>query len=356
MLRNVSGNLQDVLHAIISAWRFATNLGILAQPIPRVAMTCAPRLNAENGKRLLAVALVCCGFAGHTTAARAQQERWPGAAVQSAKPAPQNEERWPSDTDPRIPSIWFPQTADDPDQKHHFESYGGADIGRNYWLIYSGITVAPFSDMHENGLRLRASGGYGGYSYTAAFSRDRSLQISYEAATNHIEALFGYQYKLGDITAKAFVGAAEITHAISPSDPNNPVNGKDFGFKGVLEFWWDIAPLWYGSLDLSYAEAHRTRSARLRVARRFSDHLSIGFEGRLNQDNSADAAATADGQSRFAEEPLDYAWLGLFGRYEWKRGEVSLSGGVNAKEVERVADGASDDLSFYATANFAIRF
>jgi hypothetical protein len=48
------------------------------------------------------------------------------------------------------------------------EVWGGADASAHVWLIYSGMTVAPHSDIFSDGLRLRVAGGYGGYTYVGA--------------------------------------------------------------------------------------------------------------------------------------------------------------------------------------------
>ncbi len=55
--------------------------------------------------------------------------------------------------------------ADDPPQYDWREVWAGAQASGNVWLLYSGLTVAPHSHMFDDGLRLRITSGYGGYSY-----------------------------------------------------------------------------------------------------------------------------------------------------------------------------------------------
>jgi hypothetical protein len=116
------------------------------------------------------------------------------------------------------------------------ETWSGVDAAKDNWLIYSGVTVAPWGHIHEAGWRMRLAGGYGQYSY----SGDRGIagipQLqTFEAATYYGDALIGYQERYGPLTAKAFVGISYVTHRIAPFDPENLVYGGDFGVKGALE-------------------------------------------------------------------------------------------------------------------------
>jgi len=46
------------------------------------------------------------------------------------------------------------------------EVWGGVDAASDQWLVYSGMTVAPWSrDIYSDGWRLRIGGGYGQFSY-----------------------------------------------------------------------------------------------------------------------------------------------------------------------------------------------
>ncbi|MEO1207215.1 MAG: cellulose biosynthesis protein BcsS [Pseudomonadota bacterium] len=239
---------------------------------------------------------------------------------------------------------------------NHFDSYAGADVGTNYWLVYSGVTVAPFSDVHQNGVRLRVSGGYGRYKYDSFRYGDVPSTQSFDVATNYLEALAGYQQKIGIMTAKGFIGVTQIDHAISPADPGNRVSGSQVGVKGTVELWFDLSDDWYASLDGSYTTAHKTRSARLRVGYRLQPNVSFGLEARLNQDAQADFKLSEDEDEVFRQEPLDYVLIGVFGRYEWPMGEVSGSIGLNASDVETTLMDGDADPTLYGTINTLFRF
>lgn len=231
----------------------------------------------------------------------------------------------------------------------HLETSFGADAGTDYWFLYSGATFAPYGDMHANGFRLRATGGYGAYEYLGPFKQ------RYEATTSFYEGLFGYLQQLGPLTAKAFVGVAQIDHRTTERHRPGVLDGSEFGFKGVVELWLNVDEDWYASLDLSYASAHETRSARARIGYRVDPNLSFGLEARFNQDSQADYKMSAAERPELQTDALDYTWVGAFARYEWETGEISASGGINAGGLNSHGS-FGDDLLAYATLNFLTRF
>ncbi len=243
------------------------------------------------------------------------------------------------------------------------EVWTGADASKDNWLVYSGITVSPFTHIHEDGLRLRAAGGYGGYRYKG----DRSLSPipeiqSFMARTYFTDALIGYQIHWGTMTAKAFAGVSAIGHDISPEDPENLVIGDEFGAKAVIEVWFDIGPASFASVDLSWSQAHETRAARLRAGHRFWPNISFGLEAALNLDGQADCDLGYKDETecndqfrgrRDKNELLDFARGGVFGRYEWDGGELSVSAGVSGGAFRGSRD---SDLDPYMTINWLKQF
>ncbi len=213
-----------------------------------------------------------------------------------------------------------PARAGEPEAKsHEFEVYAGADASSASWLVYSGATAAPFGGIYDNGLRLRASAGYGRYRYKA----DRWEQHGthepeivpdkkFSAATGFSDVLAGYLHRFGPLTAKAFAGVSIVEHDIAPFDPENSVQGMNAGLKGVVELWLNIDDASWASLDMSYTTAHKIGAVHMRNGYRVVPRLSAGIESILD-------ANAEDRQGR----------AGLFLRYEWNTGEVSASGGVS---------------------------
>lgn len=216
------------------------------------------------------------------------------------------------------------------------EVWTGADAGSNVWLVYAGATVAPFSGVYGDGFRVRAVSGYGQYAYDQKDVRlGRAPLIStFGATTTFFDALVGYQKRVGELTAKVFVGASYIDHEIEPFDARTVVSGPDFGFKTVVELWLNIGERGWSSLDLQWSTAHETRSVRARVGYRVWPHVSVGLEGGLNLDAQGScrtdllAADDCPWTGPDAPELFDYGRGGAFVRYDWFNGELSLSAGL----------------------------
>lgn len=237
------------------------------------------------------------------------------------------------------------------------EVWTGADVSDNVWLLYSGVTVAPWGHIHKEGIRFRAVGGYGQYRYSDKTSDDEP--VSYQAKTYFADVLIGYQTRFGELTAKGFIGASLISHDIAPLDEETLVIGSDVGVKGMLEFWLNMGPNGWGSLDLSWSTAYETRSARLRTGYRVWPSVSLGLEAGINFD--------AQGECRMQERPseqcharygdatdlLDYARAGAFVRHEWEGGEISLSAGVLGGSFR---GDESSSLDPYATVTWLKQF
>lgn len=234
------------------------------------------------------------------------------------------------------------------------EVSGGIDAAGDQWLLYSGMTVAPWStDIYGNGWRLRVGGGYGQFGYEGAAPRDPCgdatsndactetgrAKLHYDVEHSYAEALIGYHLRLGSLTAKAFAGAAMASERHLRKDPASHTDGLEFGAKGVLELWFDASPEKWMELDASYTTARDESSARWRAGWRLEPGLSVGPELRYDRN-----IQSADGE-----------WngrIGLFGRYEWIGGEVSISGGVTA----RVRDWSGDNISPYGTINVIYQY
>lgn len=207
------------------------------------------------------------------------------------------------------------------------EVYGGVDAARDQWLVYSGMTVAPWSrNIYSDGWRLRIGGGYGQYSYDRdvivdpACGTPLSPACTYEAkrfkvARSYGEALLGYYLQLGALTAKAFAGAALSSNRSSPPDTENTYLGTAVGGKAALELWYNIGEHSWTSLDASFATSHNETSARWRAGWLLTPQLSFGPE--LRYDNNLDS-----GGSNWSGR------AGGFARYQWENGEISIAGGT----------------------------
>jgi hypothetical protein len=265
-----------------------------------------------------------------------------------------------------LPLLSLPAIADPDAPAIGREVWAGADVSSNVWLAYSGVTLAPWSGIYDNGVRFRAAGGYGEYSYDKRRNRDPlsddERKLDFNARTYFADILVGYLQRFGELTAKAFVGASVVSHDIAPLDPETVAIGEEIGVKGVLELWLNIGDRGWGSLDLSWSSAHDTRAARARIGYRVWPRLSLGLEAGINVDAQGECRLGAAGASECVSdtgdpvepaELLDYARGGAFARYEWERGEVSLSAGILG---DSFANGGETELAPYVTVNWLTQF
>lgn len=213
-----------------------------------------------------------------------------------------------------------------------YEAWSGVDATADIWLFYSGAAWAPWGGVQEKGPQLRVAGGAGGYRYRGnraagsissgpaeANGTDVSVRkVSFLAATGYFDVLAGYLERWGPLTAKVFLGVSTISHKIWPYDGENEVQGGRIGPKGVAEFWYEPGERTWMALDLAWTSAHETGSAHLRSAYRWERGFSVGVEAALN----------SNAESRQLRG-------GLLLRWDWKGGEISVSGG-GANEMSQL--------------------
>lgn len=229
------------------------------------------------------------------------------------------------------------------------ELWVGADAGAHNWLVYSGTTFAPFGDIHADGWRLRATTGYGQYSY----NWDASTRVKVDKT--YADAMVGYQHRFGELTAKAFVGWALLANAYDIESRSRSVAKSTDGIKGALELWLNLGASAWSSLDLSYADTRDTWSVRSRTGYRVLPTVSLGVEGVFNH---ADLAGEVQTSAKLSVE--GNSRIGAFARYEWFGGEISMSAGYSGDWIERDGpNGGTDVLNkpqVYGTANVIVQF
>ena len=214
-----------------------------------------------------------------------------------------------------------------------FETWTGGEAFGRVWSLYAGGNYAVFGGVAEDGLRLRALAGYSKYSYASRRWTGASVQsFQFRGATTFADVLAGYHKQLGTLTIKVLGG---ITLAERTSDDPEASAGTEIGGKAVLETWWNITDRTWTSLDLSWTTLDDVYGARARLGWRALPELSLGLEG--------SAVGGWDYQT---------TRVGGFVRYEWSRGEVSLSGGI-AQDGGR---GSIDLPGAYVTFGMLTRF
>lgn len=233
------------------------------------------------------------------------------------------------------------------------EVWIGADATARSWLLYSGMTLAPFTGIHDDGLRFRFASGYGQYRWKGRVVAGNGDRARGSGDYTYVDGLVGYLTRTGPLTTKAFAGVSLASHTIRelalPTGPgfdpgDTPISGDEIGVKLALEFWLNLGSKGWTSLDLNWTQAHDAYSARWRAAYRVWPTVSLGVEAIVNGDERYDVGKLVDDPGL---EHLNRRG-GAFIRYEWFGGEVSLAGGVSAS--------ADTNTTPYATLNWITQF
>lgn len=228
------------------------------------------------------------------------------------------------------------------------EMWLGADAMRDVWLLYTGITLAPWSeDMNQPGWRLRTQAGYGRYDYEI---KDAGGTRAYQGEVNYTDAFVGYQWRLGALTAKAFAGVSSIDRqGKRTSRDHNHIFSRETGPKAVLELWFDINETQWTSLNVSYTSAHDAANARWRWGVRVTPEIAIGPELRFDSSDFRNQQRGA-----LFDEYLGRA--GLFLVYKAGGLEVSAAGGVATTFNGFARDDNGEGLSYYAGTNVLFQY
>jgi hypothetical protein len=211
------------------------------------------------------------------------------------------------------------------------ELFAGVDHAGGPWALWTGVTLAPFGSIRDEGWRLRAVAGGGRYTFTGqAFGEPSPSR--YQGIHIFADALIGYQMQLGPWTAKAFAGIAYKDRVEFSKSTGSVSRVARTGAKLALENWFTLTERAWATLDGNWSSAGQAYWTRGRLGYRIWNDLSIGPEAGASGDD-------ATSRTRF----------GGFARYAWDRGEVTLSAGV-------MQDRDADRSEPYAAVEFLMRF
>ncbi len=203
-----------------------------------------------------------------------------------------------------------------------YEANAGADGAGHSWSVYGGLTAAFFGDLREDGLRLRTGGGYGRYRYARPYfdpTKRRFVWPEFFGEQTSADLLVGYQLSLGPTTLKTYLGLTEESHRISAGsdspiaiDDENGVQGTKRGVKVVLETWTRLSDWGFLQADANWSQPFESYGGRVRLGYLVGSGWSTGLEA-----------------SAFGNLNHDGGRAGGFLRYEWNRGEISVSAGAD---------------------------
>ena len=194
---------------------------------------------------------------------------------------------------------------------HSYELFSGVDVTSNSTFGYAGGVWAFGRSVSGEGLRVKALTGTGGYDYNGSLPGVAG-SVNFDGDVVLAQLLGGYLWRRGEWTVKAYAGLGYENHDISPNDPANSVNGRDFGLLGQLELWRNLGKKSWLSADASYGDAFGSYRAQMRLGHRFGKRVSAGIEG-----------------GALGNEEYDGGRGGGFIRYNMGEMVLTLSGGVS---------------------------
>jgi hypothetical protein len=155
--------------------------------------------------------------------------------------------------------------------------FGGFDVTRDSSFVWTGIVLAPWSRLDEDGVRLRVMGGIGRYRYNT----DAVASGVNEGIVSSGEIMFGWRRAFDRIVVVAYLGGQIEEHQLRDPDPGNPVSGTTLGLKGALELFSRPWPDYIATALASASTVHGSYQARATFAREINSWLALGVEGAI---------------------------------------------------------------------------
>lgn len=203
----------------------------------------------------------------------------------------------------------------------------GVEASRDNQYAYLGMVMPLSGQRLGQGFVQRYWLDYTGYSY------EKQPFQTIDSAVTAVEAALGYQQSNANSWWAGYLGAHYADTRLSPNDPDNTNEGRQWHARLQLEGETDVAEGWRGNGIVSYLVGDFNYWARLRLQTTLGNQLHVGPELIVQGDSYYDAFK-----------------LGVFvGNI--KLGEtsaVTLKGGVNKT--------SNESASLYLGAEFYIPF
>jgi hypothetical protein len=229
--------------------------------------------------------------------------------------------------------VWQQATVDH--QQALRETWVSAHASRKVWSITNGTTWTPSSDHAREGIRLRLIGGLNGYRYTTRQfdpTTPNGRVMEHTALRQTLEAMAGYQWRLGPWTLKAFTGIHGRRSLLETQDreTGNGFKARELALSAKVtgEVWLHISYTAWASADLSFTGLEQAYSGRLRAGWRPHTAWSIGPE------------VTVSG-TLAGVWPSTSQRVGAFVRYDDGMHELSASAGYDWSSHQTAAPYAS---------------
>ncbi|MGE3066549.1 MAG: cellulose biosynthesis protein BcsS [Hyphomicrobiaceae bacterium] len=193
-------------------------------------------------------------------------------------------------------------------------NYGGVDVARNIWTVYSGGLMALNGDLTRNGLVARTFGWYSDIDGSAGGGKDRSM-----------DAMLGYLHYFGSVSAIGYIGMEVRDINVYAPATSTRYKDTETGLKLALEVEsGDRDPLYF-ALDSSYSTAFDTFYSQLRLGYN-RNGLKIGPEGEIwSEEGDVTSRLGAFVITPFNLTPTLPVELSLSGGYQWVDSKNTIS-------------------------------
>jgi hypothetical protein len=200
------------------------------------------------------------------------------------------------------------------------EFFAGVDSTENQVGFYLGGVVRPMTGhSYVSNVRLRAVYAEGYYSYHSSKKIDDAyVDVQFDGYSEFYEAMIGYEFRLDKVIIKAYAGLTSETNHIDPRDPQNSLEGSEYGAKFLLEGWYEFSSgHWlssYGSYSTGsdYYVAHSRYGLPLLTDIPYIGAIDVGVETGV-----------------FGNKEFDALRLGAFARQKTSIGEFTFSAGIS---------------------------
>lgn len=203
--------------------------------------------------------------------------------------------------------------------------FGGFDAARDSGFVWAGLAGSPHGLLHEDGVRLRITGGAGRYRYRAAAVPGGINEVDMASG----ELMLGFRRSFGTAAMTGYVGGHIERQDLRILDPGHRAAGTAVGAKAAFEYFNRPSNQWLLSGSAAVSSVHRGYHARIGLAHEWTPGLSLGIE------------AAVQGNAQYFEPRA-----GLFTYRTFGRTSFALAGGW-LRNSDR-GSGAYGSLSVYA--------
>jgi Cellulose biosynthesis protein BcsS len=135
-------------------------------------------------------------------------------------------------------------------------------------------TIAPFANLEESGLRLRAGASLGGFTYTQSVPVQRDV----EGQQTSGNILGGYEYVGRNVKIAGFGGVEVRNTELKPDDLTNESRGMRVGIRAALDFYMQPTDYSMLSANFVYSTINGSYYGRIKGGIAIAQGLYVGPE------------------------------------------------------------------------------